>query len=145
MAGAGDGELNALALTADIMAGQHAEAERIHIGNIRQVEEVDGRLLGAGDAFEQVAHGLWGQDGIHAVRGEWAREAKDSALGFAVGAVDGQARALPNLRFNGWHGSSLRDGWGLMHCPMTKAILVAKFGLGVRREKLGLTYSYMGM
>ncbi len=90
-----DTQSNLVALTADVMASQHAEAERIHVWNLRQVKNVRGWVSIARRRFEEIANSVRRQGRVHTVRGERAGESKDYAVGFAFGALDGQACTLP--------------------------------------------------
>jgi hypothetical protein len=88
------------------MAGQHAEAGRIHVWNLSQIKEVCGRLLVVWRRFEDVAKGVGRQGVVHISPGEWSVKSKDRALRFAFTAFNGEPCAFPNLSFNGWHGIS---------------------------------------
>jgi len=106
-----DTEGNLFASTADVVADQHAEAERIHVGNLCQVNDLFRRQRIAHRRFEDVAKGLWRQRVVNISCREWPGESKYHAIRIAFSAFDCEPCTVPNLRFDGWHRAFLSRFW----------------------------------
>jgi len=62
------------------MTAQHAEAERIHIGDLSQVKNLSSRQIPFLDRCEDVLNRQWRQGVIHIAGCEWPGESKDRAI-----------------------------------------------------------------
>jgi len=99
---------NPFALAPDIMACQHTEGGRIHIGNLPQVKDVCGRLFIPRGQFKDTAKRIRRQGVVHIPPGERPGKSKDRALLFAIATFNRESCALPYLGFSGCHNLSLQ-------------------------------------
>src|SRR5579859_1097425 len=99
-------QINPLTSTADGVTDQDAEAERIHVGNCREVEDLFHLQRTFRRRFEDVAEGVRRQGVVHIPRCEWPGQSKYGTIHVAVRSFDGEPCTAPDFGFYDWHRNS---------------------------------------
>jgi len=112
VADTGGDEADTFVLATDEVADDEAETARVHIGNVRKVEDVDrSGMAWSRFRLEEVLEGGGGQSGVHVAGRKWTGKAEDQAVGnLVLRAFDMEAGTLPDLSRNSGHRVSVRHG-----------------------------------